>query len=118
MIRRPPISTQSRSSAASDVYKRQSPQWVTDARREHPVNVLPASSVSRVNRSSRGCPFECDHPGSSSRLRPKFHVDLGGPRLVPLTRDDRSPKSSERFPSLQSPRILPTLFPSGQATPI
>src|SRR5450756_2050946 len=51
MIRRPPRSTQSRSSAASDVYKRQT---VFDATVEvrHPTSSNPASNLSQVDVDS------------------------------------------------------------------
>src|SRR5680860_539440 len=55
MIRRPPRSTQSRSSAASDVYKRQGPAWPGGHDAVWPSSPIPRCTTSR--RSGSNVPY-------------------------------------------------------------
>src|SRR5450756_2984031 len=64
MIRRPPRSTQSRSSAASDVYKRQAPQVYALNRNQQSIRVAHIAATYGTN----GMPIPADAPWSVSLI--------------------------------------------------
>src|SRR5450756_2670502 len=80
MIRRPPRSTQSRSSAASDVYKRQTLELTTSKPEEKeepiPKKAKPTPEASTVVLCSR-CKVECGIPVSLSLIHISEPTRLG-----------------------------------------
>src|SRR5680860_112121 len=73
MIRRPPRSTQSRSSAASDVYKRQA--WI------HSPSTVITSAEYRLSQASPS--LRCNHPIPPPRVNPAMPVDDITPPVTP-----------------------------------
>src|SRR5450756_780339 len=86
MIRRPPRSTQSRSSAASDVYKRQTLELTTSKPEEKeepiPKKVKPTPEASTVVLCSR-CKVECGIPVSYEEFENSFKFH---PKADPASR--------------------------------
>src|SRR5450756_2922299 len=94
MIRRPPRSTQSRSSAASDVYKRQSVDTVGRGAGELEAGISPDDRVRAVGAGRRS--VEAADPGLVAAVEALVAPESRGDPQSPLRMDDQVQRPAGR----------------------